>query len=184
MKHHPPPDGGDHGSHGSGGDNSSDAKSVVPSKKVFMMKPEIKYFKNLDPWDNFQEWHDDFVATCGGTGLRNHMDFECEPNEDERTHFDGLDRWLHVILKARLHITKGIDIPRQEKETLSGRTVLFRPWKHTLSSAVADLTAEQRLIDITNMSLDASWNKSALSFINKEVETHNSTCMLHNGRGD
>ena len=60
-----------------------------------MMKPEIKYFKNLDSWDNFQEWYDDFVATCGGTGLQNYTDFECEPNEDKRTYFDGLDRWLY-----------------------------------------------------------------------------------------
>ena len=144
-----------------------------------MMKPEIKYFRNLDSWDNFQEWYDNFVATCGGTGLRNHTDFEYEPPEDERTYFDGLDRWLYVIQKARLHITEGIDILRQEKGKLSGRKVLFRLWKQSLSSAVADLTSEQRLINITNMSLDTSWNKSALSFINKflkEVEIYNSNC--------
>ena len=176
--------GGDNGSYGSGGhhsesSSSSSSKSTIPSKKVFAMKPEIKYFKNLESWDNFHEWFDDFVATCGGTGLHNHTDFEYIPTEEEKTYFYGLDRWLYVILKHRLQVTEGKDFLRREKATLSGRRVLFHLWKYSMSSAVADLSAEQRLVDITNMTLDTSWNKSATAFINKfvqEVEAYNSTC--------
>ena len=168
--------GGDGGSQDGG---SSSSSSSVMSKKVFAMKPEIKYFKNLESWDNFPDWFDDFVATCGGTGLYKHTDFTYKPTQDEWNYYSGLDRWLYVILKHRIQVTEGRDILRQEKSSLSGRKVLFQLWKYSLRSAVADLTSEQRLVDITNMSLDSSWNKSALSFINKftkEVETYNSTC--------
>ena len=147
--------------------------------KVFMMKPEIKYFPILDRWDNFQEWHDRTKAVAGGTGLHHHMNFLYIPSAHEEANFNSLDRWLYVIFEHRVKVTAGRDILRQERISLSGRTVLHKLWKYSIQSAVADLSAEQKLVDITNMTLDSYWNGTYLEFIDlfeERVEGYNRLC--------
>ena len=177
----PPPYGWyPYGGGGHGGDTTDESTIArLTRKRTFMMKPEIKYFPVLSSWDGYNDWSDSFKATCGGTGLHHHMDFYYDPPLDEKAYFDGLDRWLYVILDNRVKVTAGRDILRKEKGNLSGRMVMLKLWQHSVQSSEGDLSAEQRLINITGMVLDSSWNGTCLEFIDefeKEVDTYNGLC--------
>ena len=150
-----PSGGGDGGGNGPDDDGTSSSSSAASrgykkKSKVFMMKPEIKYFREYSKIEDFTEWWDYTSATLSACGYHNHIDWECYPKPDDEENFVAMDRWLYLILKHKIKTVSGRKIIRDHRGTKSGRNVLFRIIQHAHTSGATQLNSQIRLTDITD----------------------------------
>ena len=133
------------------------------------MKPDVKYFKELKSIDGFPEWRDSIAATLVGTGLGATCDFSYTPPPDELEDYKARDNWLYVILSHRVTFSEGRVIIRNNREHKSGRQVLYDLWQHSVGSASTEMSSRELLTDISQRTLDSSYTKTYVEFINTFV---------------
>ena len=163
-----PPDGG--------GDSHSRDAAHFYHKKTFAMKPDVKYFKELKSIDAFPEWYDGLAATLVGTGLGATCDFYYTPAPEDQEDFRARDNWLYVILQHRLNFSEGRTIIRRHRETKSGRQVLYDLYSYSVASATTELSSRELLEDLSQRTLDSSYTKTYVEFINTfttDIEKYN-----------
>ena len=158
-------DGGGDG--GDGYDHYGDYRS--PRRKVFSMKPEIKYFPELKEDAKFPQWWDEFCSTSRGTGMGDQIDFTKQLAVWEIPEFTARNQWMYVVLTHRVKTSEGKVIIRRHRGDQDGRAVLYDLYMHYKDSGATDLSAQELLVDITTTVLDPSSSKSYLEFINNYV---------------
>ena len=133
------------------------------------MKPDVKYFKELKSIGDFPEWYNSIAATLVGTGLGVTCDFTYTPSPEEFEDYKARDNWLYVILSHRVNFSEGRVIIRNNREHKSGRQVLYDLYMHSIGSASTEMSSRELLTDISQRTLDSSYPKTYVKFINTFV---------------
>lgn len=126
---------------------------MIPSAKVFQMKPDMKYFNELKDDADFPEWWEHTVSTMHGTNVGELVDWDYVPESRETESYHNKDKWMYTVLQNKLKTAIGKDILYQHRISRSGSKVLYDLEHEYSTSTTADLKADELMLEITTGSI-------------------------------